>query len=251
MRDNFPANIRTALARRVCYRCSNDTCRKPTSGPHSDPLKATVLGEAAHITAAAQGGPRYDATLTNAQRSSIGNGIWLCATCASLIDKDENKYPVELLQRWKIKAELEAEIELVQPSLSKTASARAVHFYAVCFDRPAFTDRHERSYDDLEIAVRDTITAINTGVLRTRDGLLLVAGPAKSALLDRAMIHEVTELLKLLGALRDRLHAERASGNGRLSLDSSGMSFVEDLRRRILSAVNAFCHTYGVLPLAS
>jgi len=250
MRDDFKANVRTALARRVCYRCSNDTCRKPTSGPHSDPLKATVLGQAAHITAAAMGGPRYDDRLTEKQRSSIANGIWLCATCAGLIDKDEIKYPVELLQTWKLKAELEAEIELVQHSLPKTASARAVHFYAICFDRPAFTDRYERSYDDLEAAVRDTITAVNTGVLRTRDGLLLVSGPAKSTLMDKEMVSSVNELLKLLGALRDRLHAERATGGGHLHLDSSALHFVEDLRRRILTDVNAFCSAYGVLPLS-
>ena len=250
MRDNFKTNVKTALARRVCYRCSNDACRKPTSGPHSDPLKAITLGKAAHITAAAEGGPRYDGNLAEKQRSSIANGIWLCGICADLVDKDEIKYRVELLQTWKLKAELEAEIELVQHSLLQTASARAIHFYAICFDRPAFTDRHERSYDDLEAAVRDSITAINTGVLRTRDGLLLVAGPAKSTLMDKAMVTAINALLNLLGALRDRLHAERATGGGQLHLDSSALHFVEDLRRRILAEVNAFCSTYGVLPLS-
>lgn len=250
MRDDFRSTVRTALARRVCYRCSNDGCRKPTSGPHSDPLKSVLLGQAAHITAAAEGGPRYDATLSPKQRSSISNGVWLCVGCAGLVDKDEAKYPVVLLQTWRMKAELDAEIELVQPSLLKTATARAIHFYAVCFDRPAFTDQHERSYDDLEAAVRDTITAINTGVLRTRDGLLLISGPAKSSLMDKVMVAAIGNLLVLLGALRDRLHAECAASNGQLHLDSSALQFVEDLRRRILVEVNAFCSTYGVLPLS-
>ncbi|GAA0308891.1 hypothetical protein GCM10009087_18650 [Sphingomonas oligophenolica] len=60
---------------------------------------------AAHITAAAPGGPRYNPTLTQQERSGSGNGIWLCVQCSNLIDKDASAYPVEILQNWKVKAE--------------------------------------------------------------------------------------------------------------------------------------------------
>jgi hypothetical protein len=66
-------------------------------------MKSTLLGKAAHITAAAEGGPRYDAKLTVEERKSPENGIWLCAECADRVDKKENEpqFPEELLKHWK------------------------------------------------------------------------------------------------------------------------------------------------------
>jgi hypothetical protein len=59
------------------------------------------LGEAAHIKAAREGQARYDANMTDAERSHISNGIWLCRECARRIDRDEERYPADLLRRWK------------------------------------------------------------------------------------------------------------------------------------------------------
>ena len=56
MRDDFDKETKETLARRVGYLCSNPSCRKPTSGPQTDPAKAINLGVAAHITAASLGG---------------------------------------------------------------------------------------------------------------------------------------------------------------------------------------------------
>jgi ribosomal protein L37AE/L43A len=46
------------------------------------------IGVAAHISGAAPGGPRYDASMSSEARKSINNGIWLCANCARLVDGD-------------------------------------------------------------------------------------------------------------------------------------------------------------------
>lgn len=88
---------------RSSYICSNPECRTLTLGPSEvDPENIISVGVAAHITAAAPGGPRYDPTLTPAQRGSIENGIFLCPTCASTIDKNGGRdFPVELLRKWK------------------------------------------------------------------------------------------------------------------------------------------------------
>lgn len=104
-RDNFSKNTIDILAKRVSYICSNPTCKKITVGSNNIDNKSTVIGVAAHITAAASGGPRFNESLTAEQRSNINNGIWLCSNCASLIDKDANKYSVEILNEWKILAE--------------------------------------------------------------------------------------------------------------------------------------------------
>ena len=64
-----------------------------------------MLGVAAHITAASPRGPRYNAALTDSERASALNGIWLCQNCAKLIDNDPHRYTVELLTHWKVVAE--------------------------------------------------------------------------------------------------------------------------------------------------
>lgn len=107
-RDDFPVRTKEALAKRVNYLCSNPRCTKATSGPHSDPTKALNIGVAAHITAAAPGGPRYDPTATAQDREAFQNGIWLCQSCAKLVDNDPEFFTAELLQRWKAEAEARA-----------------------------------------------------------------------------------------------------------------------------------------------
>ena len=114
MRDEFSKKVKDTLARRVAYLCSNPSCRKRTCGPAEDENKFCSIGEAAHITAASKGGPRYDYSLTPEERSSINNGIWLCKNCARLIDIDEEAYPVDLLRNWKDEAERNASESLGQ-----------------------------------------------------------------------------------------------------------------------------------------
>lgn len=67
--------------------------------------KAINVGEAAHIRAAASGGPRYDPEMSRDQRKHISNAIWLCGRCAKLIDSDVRRYTVALLKEWKALAE--------------------------------------------------------------------------------------------------------------------------------------------------
>ena len=123
MRDDFPKAVAETLAKRVGNRCSNPGCRKRTSGPHTDDDKALNVGVAAHITAASVGGPRYDPLLTQDERKSIGNGIWLCQSCAKLVDNDEARYTKDTLIRWKQDAEQEALREI-----ESTAQASDLYF---------------------------------------------------------------------------------------------------------------------------
>jgi hypothetical protein len=112
MRDEFPQSVKDLLARRAAMRCSNPKCRQPTSGPCSDPSKATNVGVAAHITGAAPGGPRYDNCMSPEERSHPVNGIWLCQKCAKLVDDDPGKYTLCLLRQWREMAEVAASAEL-------------------------------------------------------------------------------------------------------------------------------------------
>lgn len=107
-RDEFTKEIKAVLAFRVGCLCSNPDCRVATKGPHTDDYKATSIGEACHIHAAAPGGPRFDVDQSAEERSSATNGIWLCSNCATKIDRDEDAYPAETLRAWKAAAEAEA-----------------------------------------------------------------------------------------------------------------------------------------------
>lgn len=112
-RDDFPNQIKRQLAQRVRHSCSLPECQAPTSGPSDERNDAVNnVGVAAHITAAAPGGPRYDASLTAKDRSSIENGIWLCQTCAKKVDGDEVTWTVAVLRDAKAEAERRAKLQL-------------------------------------------------------------------------------------------------------------------------------------------
>lgn len=136
MRDDFDEKTKSILARRVGLRCSNPSCRKLTSGPQSNPSKAINIGVAAHITAASLGGPRYDASLSQEQRKSIENGIWLCQVCAKLIDSDEQRYTVSLLQQWKEQSENIALQELECKELSQSLNIDPLDTFLTLLDEP-------------------------------------------------------------------------------------------------------------------
>jgi hypothetical protein len=75
MRDEFPETVIRALSRRTGGRCSNPNCLCLTSGPQpSNMLGVINIGVAAHITAAAPGGKRYNPSLTTEQRRAASNG---------------------------------------------------------------------------------------------------------------------------------------------------------------------------------
>ena len=66
---------------------------------------------AAHITAASPEGPRFDSELSENERRSPRNGIWLCQTCAKLVDSDVDEFTVKVLQGWKRMADDRARLE--------------------------------------------------------------------------------------------------------------------------------------------
>lgn len=108
-RDDFSAPTKKTVANRVGNRCSNPTCRLLTNRP--DPMhvdKFLNLGVAAHIRAAARGGPRYDAVMSPEERKSPENAIWLCLSCSKVIDASPDAFTVDGLLAWKRNAELVA-----------------------------------------------------------------------------------------------------------------------------------------------
>ncbi|MCK5614811.1 hypothetical protein KAR91_73800, partial [Candidatus Pacearchaeota archaeon] len=113
MRDDFTIKTKEIMARRAGDRCSKPGCGIHTSGADSTDEGTINIGVAAHITAAAPGGPRYDTTLSSEQRKHVSNGIWLCQNHAKLIDSDNRHFSVDDLKDWKMHAEARSFSEIV------------------------------------------------------------------------------------------------------------------------------------------
>ena len=128
-RDDFSAKVRDALAKRASYICSNPDCRSITvAASAADPEKFLYVGKAAHITAAAPSGPRYDPSLTANERSGVDNGIFLCATCADLIDRNEGAdFSAQTLRTWKADHELWTRGNLNKSNLSLLSTIDGTH----------------------------------------------------------------------------------------------------------------------------
>ena len=124
MRADFSQKVCQVLASRVGLHCSNPDCRAYTTGPKVTSEAALNVGVAAHITAASEGGPRYAPAISDKQRRSAANGIWLCQTCAKLIDNDEARYTVAVLEKWKHDAEADAFKRVGKTNMRSTRSAR-------------------------------------------------------------------------------------------------------------------------------
>jgi hypothetical protein len=102
-RDDFTRSTVCTLQRRAAFICSNPDCRHLTVAPsETSDSECVYVGQAAHITAASEGGPRFDVSLTPEQRKHISNAIFLCASCATRIDNNNGAdFPADLLKRWK------------------------------------------------------------------------------------------------------------------------------------------------------
>ncbi|SDH52216.1 hypothetical protein ACQ86K_12795 [Mucilaginibacter sp. P19] len=108
-RDDFSVDTKRILGSRVAYKCCYPGCNITTIGPDTNNNNKVVnVGKAAHIHAAAQGGPRYIPDMSIEDRRSVNNGIWMCGNHAWLIDANYGNYSAETLLQWKHTAEAEA-----------------------------------------------------------------------------------------------------------------------------------------------
>lgn len=262
-RDDFSSATKELLANRVGRKCSNPSCRKLTCGANIAPDKITNIGVASHICAAAKGGPRYDESMTAEERKSFDNGIWLCQSCSKLIDTDTARYTKEVLLRWKKVAEELAilEVEMVSPTQSFEEDKDLIKFFVQCFDRPAFQDdiSQEGRMEDFDKAIEDTLVALNTGVLRTRDGTILKRAEGKSAVQNPSWREKLDTIADMLNSIRRRLKIAKAEkvytkyGSGQdvfyCFLDGELGEWFNLTREEILKILSSICREAGLREL--
>ena len=258
MRDDFSQSVKDLLANRVGWKCSNPNCRKVTRGAGVEKTNIINIGVAAHITAASKGGPRYDKNITVQERKSFENGIWLCQSCSKLIDSDEIRYTVDELKRWKAISERMAVLELEDAAVCENAKdTELIRFYVQCFDRPAFRDRicMEGRMEDFDKAIEDTIIALNTGVLRTRDGSILKKSEGKSTIANPLWREKLDTICDMLVALRKRLKIAKTEGTYSTYGEGEVMYCFYDrdleewfdfTREEILKILSSMCEEIGI-----
>lgn len=124
----------------------------------------------------------------------ISNGIPLCPNCH---DETHAQFaPGRTTRRYtehELRKHLDRTVELatrqgawVEGSEDWEHDVELLQFYAGCLDRPAFRTyfHQELSFADFDQALEDTVLALNTGFLRTRDGTLIQRADGKRALVN-------------------------------------------------------------------
>ena len=240
MRDDFSQSVKDLLANRVGWKCSNPNCRKATRGAGVEKTTIINIGVASHITAASKGGPRYDENMTAQERKSFENGIWLCQSCSKLIDSDEMGYTVDKLKKWKDISEQLAVLELEDATVGKN-------------DKDI--ELMEGRMEDFDKAIEDTIIALNTGVLRTRDGSILKRAEGKSVIVNPEWREKFDTIYDILVALRKRLRIAKKEGaystygEGEVMYcfnDRNLEEWFDFTREEILKILSSMCEEIGI-----
>ncbi len=156
-RHDFSALTKRRLREETGSICANPDCVAHTNGPSKDGSGIINQGRAAHITAAAPGGPRYNQLLSEAERRHADNGIWLCTACASLIDDDDGAYPEPTLQQWKRVAREAAHLRVIKRVKASgvneidEASLKAHLMEAARKDLSKFCDHYKYTGSEVEL----------------------------------------------------------------------------------------------------
>lgn len=196
--------------------------------------------------------------MSTEERKSAENGIWLCQSCSKLIDDDIIRYNVDLLYIWKENAErlAIAELQSSSPVNTNNKDKELLRFYVQCFDRPAFQDRisQEGRMEDFDQAIEDTIIALNTGVLRTRDGIIKQS-EGKSAIINHAWREKLNTITDMLVALRKRLKIAKSEnlystyGKGEVMYcfyDRELEIWFNSTREEIIKILSSICQEAGI-----
>jgi hypothetical protein len=174
VRDDFPKQTITEIAKGVGYRCSNPECTRPTVGANAAQDGTITIGVAAHICAASPGGPRYEPAQTREARRAKDNGIWLCQNCGRLVDADAQKFTVEVLTGWKRSAQERAFRELVAPGVpAPTEEAMRIGSIIAADNRSATDADFEKLFAKIQAAARADVAAYKRATLWSGESIEL------------------------------------------------------------------------------
>jgi hypothetical protein len=108
MSSTISTAVSKILGLRSGNRCAFPICPQKLS-IEGDGSLFTVIGEMAHIVGERPGAERYDVNMTDDQRNSVANLIYLCPTHHTQIDKRGNGFTVATITQWKLDHERRVE----------------------------------------------------------------------------------------------------------------------------------------------
>lgn len=195
--------------------------------------------------------------------NSLDNAITLCFDCHADAGHYNPKHPkgnkLTAAELRKSRDRLWRLVEEGRILPEENLDSHFLNLMRKIFDRPAFTTpfRQEGRMEDFEKAIDDTVLAINTGVLRTRDNQIIQdVGFGKASLANEGWQEKLTniegELLNLRHAVAKALaenklkccHAHCYCG------DDNTLRNLDKLRVGIIDAINAILDdaNIGCLP---
>lgn len=86
---------------RLLYAHSGNRCAYPDCTNPIFEDDGQLTGECCHIKAYSPGGPRYDVSQTDEERNGVDNLVLMCSRHHAIVDKNEDRYTVEVLQEYK------------------------------------------------------------------------------------------------------------------------------------------------------
>jgi len=126
-------SIQLTTIKRLYAKSSNQCAFPKCTAPII--VDGIAVGEICHIKARRKNGPRYDATLSSADRDSYANLLLLCRTCHKLVDSDPDRYTSTLLTKikrlheaagdWEITPQLAHDAQLILQSSTKRPKTSA------------------------------------------------------------------------------------------------------------------------------
>ena len=133
--------------------------------------------------------------------------------------------------------------------------------YCFASHRPAFQDDiyQEGRMEDFDKAIEDTLIALNTGVLRTRDGSILKQADGKSSVQNSLWREKLYTITDMLTAIRRRLkiakkeNAYSTYGTGEdvayCFYDRELAEWLNSTREEILKILSSICKEAGLREL--
>ncbi|GAA1560467.1 tetratricopeptide repeat protein [Kribbella lupini] len=126
-RQHLPTRVWKFLYAISGNQCGFDGCQTALTRLEDESDEVVLQGKLAHIVAARTDGPRGESDLTDHERARPSNIILLCDPCHDLVDRNPERYTVELLQEMKRRHE-----ERVQRrafvNLPRTLPRKALNF---------------------------------------------------------------------------------------------------------------------------
>jgi hypothetical protein len=85
----------------TAFACAKPECSAELYAVNADTGQHVLNSHVAHIHARSEGGPRWDADMSEADNRDVGNLVLLCFSHAWEIDQVPDEYPAEMLRSWK------------------------------------------------------------------------------------------------------------------------------------------------------